>query len=81
MEKIKPMGHIKTTKSGKSHIPKLIIGETETKRGEEIPYIITAHAVVLYNPRLSAEELSASLEVMKKDVLLREKREKKEKVR
>jgi len=78
MEKIKPVGHIKTTKSGKSHIPEIIMRETETKRGEGIPFLISAHSVLLYNPRLSAEELLASLEVIKKDIVLRERREKNE---
>jgi len=78
MEKIKPVGHIKTTKSGKSHIPQIILRETETKRGKGIPYLINAHSVLPYNPRLSARELLASLEVIKKDILLREKRAKSE---
>jgi len=74
-EKIKPVGHLKTTKSCKSHIHGLIRRETGTKPGDKIPYIINANAVLLYDPSLTVDELLASIDVLKRDVKLRQKKE------
>ncbi len=73
MEKIKPVGYLKTTKSSKSHIPSLIRRETDTKPGGAIPYLIGTHSVLLYNPKLSGDQLIGSLEVLKQDIILRER--------
>lgn len=77
MEKIKPVGYLKTTKTAKSHIPELIRRETSTQPGEKIPYVIDARAVLLYDPELTAKDLIASLEVMKDDILLRKEKQQK----
>jgi len=79
--KIKPVGYLKTTKTSKSHIPEIIRRETSVEPGGRIPYLIDANAVLLFNPDVSAEELIESLEVLKRDVLLRSLRERKVKPR
>ena len=76
--RIKPVGYLKTSKTSKSHIPEIIRRETSTEPGGRIPYLIDAHAVLLFNPEVSAEELIESLEVLKRDVLLRSLRDPKE---
>ena len=70
-EKIKPVGYLKTTKNAKSHIPELIRRETGVDAGGQIPYVINASTVLLYNPSLNLEALLASIEVLKRDVKLR----------
>jgi hypothetical protein len=71
MEKIKPVGHLKTTKTCKAHIPELIRRETGVEPGGKIPYVINASTVLLYNPNLSLKELLASIDVLRQDVQLR----------
>ena len=73
--KIKPVGYIKTTRRAKSHIPKLIMQETSVELGGRIPYLIDAHAVLLFNPHISTKELIESLEVLKREVILRSSEE------
>jgi len=75
--KIKPVGTIKLTKTAKAHIPQLIRRETETQPGEEIPFVINAAIVLLYNPKLDLQQLLASLEVLKQDLKLRYQGERK----
>lgn len=70
-EKIKAVGYLKTTKSCKSHIPELIRRETGTQPGEKIPFVINASTVLLYDPRLSLQQLLASIDVLRRDVKLR----------
>jgi hypothetical protein len=70
-EKIEPVGYLKITKTCKSHIPELIRRETATEPGAQIPFVINAHTVLLYNPNLSLKELLASIDVLKRDVKLR----------
>lgn len=74
-EKIKPVGWLKTTKASKTHIPGIIRRETDVSPGEKIPYIINARSVLLYDPKLSAQELIDSLNVLKQDILLRKEKE------
>lgn len=69
--KIRPVGTIKLTKTSKAHIPELIRRETDTRPGEEIPFVINAATVLLYNPKLDLQQLLASLEVLKEDLKLR----------
>ena len=71
MEKIKPIGSIKLTKTSKAHISELIRKETGIEQGGEIPFVINASTVLLYNPNLSLEEILASIEVLKQDLKLR----------
>ena len=75
MEKVKPVGYLKTTKSCKSHIPELIRRETGVEAGGQIPFVINASTVLLYDPKLSLEDLLASLDVLKRDVKLRVEKE------
>jgi len=67
---IRPFKILRVNKANKAHIHKVIIEECG---GNNIPYIIDANAVLLYNPRLSLESLLASIEVLKSDVKLRVK--------
>lgn len=75
MGQIKPVGHLKTTKQGKTHLPNLIRREIGVEYGGEIPYVINASAVLLYDSKLSMEELLASIDVLKQDVKLRKRKE------
>jgi len=65
---IRPVGVIKANKDKKAHIHKVIIEECG---GYDIPYVINASTVLLYNPNLSLEDLLASIDVLKRDVQLR----------
>ena len=67
--KIRPVGTLRANRSKKAHIHKIII--EECGGGHNIPYVINARAVLLYDPRLTAEELVASIDVLKDDVVLR----------
>jgi len=75
LERIKPVGHLKTTKGSKAHIPELIRRETGIEPGGQIPYVINASTVLLYNPNLSLEQLLASIDVLRQDVQLRLQKE------
>jgi len=74
-ETVRPVGYLKTTKSAKSHIPELIRKETGVKAGGQIPFVINASTVLLYNPNLTLEELLASIDVLRDDVKLRKRKE------
>lgn len=68
---IRPVSVIRANKASKAHIHKIIIDECG---GREIPYVINASTVLLYDPKLSLEELLASIEVLKDDIKLRVQR-------
>ena len=70
-EKIKPVGYLKLTETSKAHISKLILRETAVEPGGKIPFVINASTVLLYNPRMSLEDLLASIDVLKQNVKLR----------
>jgi hypothetical protein len=70
-ETIRAVGYLKTTKTSKSHIPELIRRETGIEPGGQIPYVINASTVLLYNPNLTLDELLASIDVLRQDVKLR----------
>jgi len=65
---IRPVGVIRANKANKAHIHRVIIEECG---GHNIPYIIDASAVLLYNPKLSLDSILASIDVLKRDVKLR----------
>ena len=65
---IRPVGVLKANKASKAHIHKIII---ENCGGRDLPYVVDASTVLLYNPRLSLEDLLASIDVLMKDVKLR----------
>lgn len=67
-ETIRPVNVLKVNKARKAHIHKVIIEECG---GHEIPYVINASTVLLYDPRLSLKQLLASIKVLKSDVQLR----------
>ena len=69
---IRPVGILRANKANKAHIHKVIIEECG---GHNIPYVINASAVLLYNPILSLEDLLASIDVLKLDVKLRLQKE------
>lgn len=74
-ETVKPVGYLKITKTSKSHISELIRRETGVQSGGQIPYVINASTVLLYNPNLTLEELLASIDVLRRDVKLRVQKE------
>jgi len=65
---IRPVGVIRANKAHKAHIHRIIIEECG---GHDIPYVINASTVLLYNPNLSLDSLLASIDVLKRDVKLR----------
>jgi len=65
---VRPVGVIRANKANKAHIHKVIIEECG---GRDIPYVMNASTVLLYNPSLSLDELLASIDVLKRDVKLR----------
>jgi len=67
-KKIRPVSHIRVNKAGKAHIHRVIREECATK---DIPYVINASTVLLYNPNLRLKELLASLDVLRRDIRLR----------
>lgn len=68
MLNVRPMRIIKVNKANKAHIHKEIIEEC----GEpNIPYIITANVVLLYNPHVSLNALLEGIYILKKMVALR----------
>jgi hypothetical protein len=69
--RIKPVGTLKLTKTAKAHIPEIIRRQTETKPGDEIPFVINASTVLLFDPNLDLQQILASLEVLKRDLQLR----------
>jgi hypothetical protein len=68
---IKPVGTLKLTRTAKCHVPKLIRRETETRLHGEIPFVTGSSIVLLYNPRLTLEELLERLKVLEQDLKLR----------
>lgn len=73
-EKIRPVGYLKLTETSKTHISELIRRETSVEPGGKIPFVINARAVLLYDPKLTAEELIESVDVLMRDILLRKVR-------
>jgi len=70
---IRPVGILRANKKSKAHIHKVIIEECG---GRDLPYIINASTVLLYNPKLNLEEVLASIDVLIRDIKLRvEKKE------
>jgi hypothetical protein len=65
---VRPVGVIRANKDSKAHIHKVIIEECGT---HDIPYVMNASTVLLYNPTLSLDDLLASIDVLKRDVKLR----------
>lgn len=65
---IRPVGTLRANKASKAHIHKVIIEECG---GRNIPYVINASTVLLYNPSLSLADLLASIDVLRSDVKLR----------
>lgn len=69
---VRPVGVIHANKDSKAHIHKVIIEECGS---HDIPYVMNASTVLLYNPGLSLDELLASIDVLKRDVKLRLQKE------
>ncbi len=65
---VKALGWIKATDVGTAHIPALIRKSVGMKK---IPYIMDAHAILLFDPSKSLEQLLESLEIMKRDLIQR----------
>ena len=77
-EKVRPVGYLKLTETSKTHISELIRRETSVEPGGRIPFVINARAVLLYDPRLTPEELIESVDVLRTDILLRKVRSREE---
>jgi hypothetical protein len=69
---VRPVGVIRANKANKAHIHRVIIEECG---GRDIPYVMNASTVLLYNPSLSLDDLLASIDVLKRDVKLRLQKE------
>lgn len=71
VENIRPVGYLKLTDTSKTHISELIRRETAVGPGGKIPFVINTRSVLLYDPKLTVEELVASIEALKGHVVLR----------
>lgn len=71
MERVRPVGYLKLTRTSKTHISELIRRETSVGPGGKIPFVINASSVLLYDPKMSTKELVASLDVLRQDIMLR----------
>lgn len=70
-ENIRPVGYLKLTDTSKTHISELIRRETAVGPGGRIPFVINTRAVLLFDPKLTVEELVESIEALKGHVVLR----------
>jgi len=70
-ENVRAVGHLKLTDTSKTHISELIRRETAVGPGGKIPFLIDTRSVLLYDPRLTVEELVASIEALKGHAILR----------
>lgn len=67
--RIIPQGTLKPCKGGTAHIPKLIRKELGNPR--EIPFVISNHTAILYNPEVSPGHIFESLKVLERTLRLR----------
>lgn len=68
-QKINPQGTLKPSKTGSTHLPKLI--RKELGDVKEIPFVADAHTVILFNPEKTPEQILQSLDILKRDIQLR----------
>ena len=68
-KKIHPQGTLKPSKTGSTHLPKLI--RKELGNVKEIPFVADAHTVILFNPGKTPEQILQSLDILKRDIELR----------
>jgi len=68
-KRLKPVGYIRPTRTGNAHIPSIVRRELGHPR--EIPFVMTAHTVLLIDPTKTPEEIIRSLDVLKEDLKLR----------
>lgn len=73
-EKIRPHGIIRPSSTGSAHIPEVIRKELGST---EIPYVMDAHTIILFNPNKNPREILQGLEVLMRDLRLRIEKEKK----
>ena len=66
---IKPQGTLKPSKTGSTHLPKLI--RKELGNTKEIPFVADAHTVILFNPEKTPKQILQSLDILKRDIQLR----------
>ena len=73
MEKIRPVGVLKISTQGKSHIPEVIRKEVGLQIGVsgEIPYFLVANCVLLARRETSLKDMLTALDVLKEDLKLR----------
>ena len=68
IENVKPVGYIKLTKEYKTHINQILRRQLSAESDCQIPYILSARAVLLYDCGIDAAELKASLNLLAQDV-------------
>lgn len=68
LEKIKPVGYIKLTKEYKTHINQILRRQLSAESDCQIPYILSARTVLLYDCSINSDELKASLNLLAQDV-------------
>lgn len=73
MGKIKPMGRLKISAAGKTHIPILIRKEIGRR---DIPYIVGSKTALLFDSTASVEDILKSIDILRADLLLRVQKEK-----
>ena len=69
MDKIEPQGYIKVSEKHRvARIREEILKEVKTFK---IPFVTDAKTVILWNPEASPEDVLKSLDILKKDLELR----------
>ncbi len=69
--KLRPVGHLSTSKEGKSHIPSIIRSELGLKGPGQIPFFLDANCVLLIRLGATLDDVLAGLDVLREDIKLR----------
>jgi bifunctional DNA-binding transcriptional regulator/antitoxin component of YhaV-PrlF toxin-antitoxin module len=70
-KEIRPIGYLRTTREGKSHIPALIRREIGIQGEDKIAFFLNANCVLLIRKGASLGDVLQGLDVLKQDLELR----------
>lgn len=70
-EERRPIGYIKSTETGKTHLPSIIRKEVGLKGAGKIPYYLDANCVLLVRKDATLKDILLGLDVLKADLSLR----------
>ncbi len=66
--RVKPIGYLKLTDTSKTHIPELIRQKTSVDPGGKIPFLISSRVILLYDPKILAEDLIKSINSLEEKI-------------